>query len=516
MSKKEQSGYTILELIVAVVVLTIIALSIMGFYSSMIQSTFLAKRKAVASSLATNQMEYLKSLPYNNLAIAGGSIVASNPLPASFTTKVNNVDYTVKTSINYSDDAYDGCGYYPSAELKQKYCANQPAPSGAPATDSNPADYKSINVTVLGKNNLKLAEVDTKISARVAETASNTGALFVKVLDESGNPLSGANVSVINSTVSPNVSVNDSTDSNGIAIFYGLPPDTSGYDYKVTATLSGYSSLVTLPPSGTLQPTYPSLQLISQQSSTTTLTLKPQGQFSLIGEVTDLSGSPLGNAKIYIKGGYKKYTELTDFGYYYDNRTPTDIRPTSNASGIFTVDSLTPGSYLVCGEKADSYCQIGGLNYYLAAAVPYAGTADLGTVTVPTYTSSNPPAITFNENGNAYLQKVRLMLTNNSSFPRLFELSPSEVSVAAGLSNFSFAIKGANLPCGTSSCTTIVKFIQAANTYTAVCTGDGTQLSCSIDLTGASLGETQLQIQVNSNVLTLPGAPLIGGVVIKP
>ena len=50
----------------------IIAISFMGLYSSLIRSTIIAKRRAVATSLATGQMEYLKSLPYDSLAIAGG------------------------------------------------------------------------------------------------------------------------------------------------------------------------------------------------------------------------------------------------------------------------------------------------------------------------------------------------------------------------------------------------------------------------------------------------------------
>ena len=78
-------------------------------------------------------MEYLKSLPYDSLAVAGGSIYTTGPtLPASFTKTLNGVTYTVKTSISYVDDAYDGCGSYTTQALKELYCRNSPPPSGAP------------------------------------------------------------------------------------------------------------------------------------------------------------------------------------------------------------------------------------------------------------------------------------------------------------------------------------------------------------------------------------------------
>lgn len=501
-------------MVVAIAILSIVAVSVLEFYSVMVQTTFIAKRRAIASDLATNQMEYLKSLPYNSLAVAGGSIVSSNPLPASVVKTVNGLNYTVITSINYVDDAYDGCRILIE-------CQNTPVPSGAPSNDLNPADYKSIHVSVLSATNIKLAEVDTKVSAKVAETSSNTGALLVKVLDSSGNPISGATVTVINGTVSPAVSVSDTTDIGGAAIFYNLPPDTTNYDYKITASYSGYSSLSTIVPNGTLQPNYPNQQIITQQSSVVTLTLKPQGQYSLVGEVYNTSGAAIANAKIYIKGGYKKYTQSTDTGYYFDNLSPGDTRPVSDSSGMFTVDNLVPGSYFFCGDNGSTSCSVGGATYYLAAAIPYSGVSTLSPIIIPTYTSSNPPTLVFPQNGNNYLQKVRLILSTNGSFPRLNSMTPSQESLSGGnLSNFSFQITGNNLPCSSiaSSCNTTVKFTQNSNNYVASCTGSslGTNLNCTVNLNGISAGNTQLVVTASGNTLTLPAEPLIGGLVITP
>lgn len=493
-----------------------VAGSMLTLFISLVHSAVIAKRQAVASTLATSQMEYLKSLPYNSLAVAGGSIYTTNPLPAKTTKTLNGVKYTLTTTISYVDDAYDGCASYPTTALKQTYCRNYPPPSGAPTTDSNPADYKILDVTVKDNNNTRLAFLNTQVSARVSETASTTGALFVNVIDDTGNPVSGANVAVNNSTVAPVVAVNDATDENGVAIFYGLPPDTAAFDYHITASLSGYSSLTTIVPNGSLQPTYSSQKIFQQASSYITLTIKQQGPNSLLLETTDTTGAPLVGAKIYVKGGYKSYTDTANTAYYYDNFTPTDTRPTTDTNGLASVSNLVPGAYIFCGDTGATNCRIGATTYYLAAAVPYSGSNPFYPISVPTYTASNPPSTTFPYGATNFLQKVRLILTTNSAFPRIASMTPDDVSKSTGTpSNFSFVITGTNLPCSSTagSCSTSVKFLQGSSTYTASCTGasTGIQLNCKVNVSAATVGMLQMQVTSGGNTLTLPTTPLIGG-----
>jgi len=513
-------GFTIVELTVTIIVFGVVAVSFLALFSSLLRSTIIAKRQAVASTLATNQMEYLKSLPYDSLAIAGGSIYAAAPLPATVTKTIDGVQYTIKTSINYVDDAYDGCASYPSPALRDLYCRNYPPPSGSPSVDTNPQDYKIAHVNVYDKNNLNLASVDTQISSKVSETASVTGALFVSVIDGNGNKVSGATVSVVNTTITPNANVSDTTDANGTAIFYGLPPD-SGTDYVITASKTDYSTLKTMSASGSLQATYPSQKIISQQSSFATLTLKPQGQNSLIIETVDVSGDPLSGVKVYVKGGYKSYTSAADTTYYYDTMSPSDTRPITNTGGMATLQNLVPGNYIFCGDNASTNCKIGSTTYYLVAAVPYGGTNPFNPVTVPTYSSASPPSTTFDFSGTPYLQKVRLILATQSNYPRITSMTPSNVSLATGtLTNFAFAISGANLPCSpvATSCNTTIKLLQGSNTYTASCTGQssGVTLNCKVNISGIATGNTQLVVTANGFTQTLPADPLIGGLVVLP
>jgi type II secretory pathway pseudopilin PulG len=517
---EDNSGVTLVELVISMVVITFIMLGIFGLFVSMVRSATVAKSQAVASTLATNQMEYLKSLPFDSLAVAGGSIYSTSPLPATSVQKVDGVSYTVKTNVNYVDDAYDGCGSYPTLALKQQYCRNYPAPSGAPSVDTNPRDYKVVHVAVTDKSGLNLADVDTDVSAKVSETASTTGAMFVSVIDDNGNPVTGATVQVKNSTVTPAVDLSDNTDENGIAILYGLPVD-SGYDYQVIGSKTGYSTLTTIPPSGSLQPTYSSQKILSQASSYVALTIKPQGANSLVIETTDTNGAALANAKIYVKGGYKKYSATTDTQYYYDTLSPTDTRPVTDAGGLAGLSNLVPGSYLFCGDAGATSCSGGGTTYYLAAAVPYGGTNALNPIIVPTYDPASPPATTFSYGATSYLQKVRLMLTTVSNFPRVLTLTPSDASVGTdNLSSYAFTITGANLPCSAvaSSCSTTVSFKQASSNFAASCTGAsaGVLLHCTVNLSSVAQGGTQLVVTANGKTLTLPAAPLLGGINVGP
>lgn len=514
------SGFTLVELVISIVVFSVVALSIAGLFVTLVRSAVIGKRKAVASTLATNQMEYLKSLPFDSLAVAGGDIYTTSPLPATSTTTINGVKYTTTTSISYVDDAFDGCGSYPTQALKQQYCRNYPPPTGSPATDTNPQDYKIIDVSVTDPNHNQLALVDTQVAARVAETASTTGALFVKVIDSNGNPVSGATVNVVNNSLNPNLSLSDNTDSNGVSIFYGMPPDPTNYHYNITASLSGYSTLTTITPNGALQPNYSNQNVLTQQSSFVTLTIKQQGSNSLVIETTDISGNPIAGVKVYTKGGYKKYTSSADTAYYYDNMNPSDSRPTTDGSGLASLFNLVPGTYIFCGDDNGTNCKVGNTTYYLAAAVPYGGSNPLNPIIVPAYDPANPPATTFSYGGVNYLQKVRLMLTTSSSFPRVSTLTPPEADQSNGISSFSFQITGANLPCSNNpaSCNTSVSFQQGSSTYTASCTGTsgGTQLNCTVDLSAGGIGSTQLVISVSGNTLTLPAAPLLGGVNVVP
>ena len=56
-------------------------------------------------------MEYLKSLPYDSLAIA--EAVYKPPTCPVLLQTVNGIKYKIVTTISYIDDAFDGAGRIP-------------------------------------------------------------------------------------------------------------------------------------------------------------------------------------------------------------------------------------------------------------------------------------------------------------------------------------------------------------------------------------------------------------------
>ncbi len=513
MRSQKEGGFTLVELAVTMVIIGIVVVSFFGLFISLVNSTIIAKRRAVALTLATGQMEAMKSLPYDSLIVQS---------PTTTTKTVNGVKYSIYSVVRYADDAYDGCGTYPTQADKEKYCRNYPPPTGS-STDTNPNDYKVARVVVSDSSGKQLATVDTQVAARVAETSSTTGALFVTIVDGSGAPISGATVTVSNTTLSPVINKSDTTDSNGVVIFYGLPPD-SGTDYIVTGSKTGYSTLNTISASGSLQPTYISQKILTQQSSAITLALYPMSANSLVVETTDTSGSALGSVKVYAKGGYKMYTATGDYSYYYDNYysnynsgTVSDNRLTTDSGGLGALSNLVPANgYVFCnsdagtGGSTTTNCAVGSTKYYLAAAVPYGGANSLMPITIPTSDSST--STTYSYNSTNYVQKVRLMLTTSSTLPRVYTMNPYQLSLGgANLSAFLITVNGYNL-----SSVTSVKLTQGANTYTgSSCSLTATQAKCTFNLTGITAGTAQLSVTNGSGTLTLPTTPL-GGFNVNP
>lgn len=424
--QNNNSGFTIAEVVVSVVILTIFSISIMSAYFIMVGSAATARLKSKGLSVGTEQIEYLRSLPYDNLAVEGGSInTSATKIPASKEVTVGSDTFIVETTIVYVDDAFDGCLAYPSA---QSYlCRNGPAKSGLPV-DSNPRDYKVADVIVKEKNSQKeISRVSTQIAARVAETGGATGAIIVVVVDSTGQVISGATVTITNSTVSPQVNQSVGTDVNGTALFLDATPD-SGKDYVITATKSGYSSLTTIASSGSLLPTYPNISVLAQQVTSSTMLIDKISSESLLVRVVDSNGSPRPGAQFSIRGGVKLYTSVVDQSYSY---TQTSITADSNGEYLFS--NLTPGQYELC--YSSSLCQSG--RYAIALHSTF------GSQSGQPFTVE--PGVT-NQLGGTPMQTVTMYTSSSSSYPRISSISPSSISATANnLDDVEIIISGSNL-----------------------------------------------------------------------
>lgn len=421
-----QKGYSIPELVVALMILSSLAIGVMGTYAILIGSAGLAKKKAAGLGLATAQLEYVRLLPYDYLAVEGGAIDSSGPkIPASKQESSGPYNFTVTTSIQYVDDAYDGCFNYPPA---QSYlCRNGPAKSGMPY-DTNPRDYKIVDVAVTeNKTGKEVSRVSSQVAARVAETAGNTGALLVTALDSLGQPVGGATIAVTNSTLSPAFAQTQTTDVNGVALFLDVRPD-SGKDFIITASKTGYSTLTTIGSSGSLSPTYPNVSVLAQRVTSATMQIDQVASESLKVSIVDESGAPKPNAVFSIKGGIKNYTNSQDSSYSY-----TQNAITTDANGEYTFANLTPGPYTVCFNG--SICSSG--QYLNVAQAAYGDKSSQPLEVRPGTTS---------ESGSGPMQVARLVVNSGSSRHRVSAINPVSFNASSpSIAGSEFTVSGSNL-----------------------------------------------------------------------
>ncbi len=488
------SGLTLAELTVSIVILVTFTIGLMGAYFIMVGSAATARMKSAGLSVATEQLEYLRSLPYDQLAIQGGAINSSyTKLPATKNQTVGPYTFVVTTNINYADDAYDGCLVYTTAT--SYLCRNGPVKSGTPV-DSNPKDYKLIDVIVKEKNSSnEVSRVSTEVAARVAETGGGTGALVVTVVDSTGQVIAGATVNISDTTVNPSVNQTITTDVNGVAAFLDVTPD-SGKDYVITSSKSGYSTLGTIGVSGSLSPTYPNVSVLSQQVTSATMKIDPIATDSLLVKIVDTNGTAQPGARFSLKGGVKLYTSLSDQSYGYDQTAIT-----TDSSGQYLFHGLTPGQYTAC--YSNSLCQSG--RYLISSSSTY-GANSLQPFTV------DPGTV--NQSGGLPMQTIVLVTSSSSSYPRIATVSPTSISATSGsLSNVQLTITGSNL----SNAAAVLR--QSGVDVAGVVTGTNTSTSIrrQFDLSGKS-GSWELILTTVNGVVSQNGqAPgTLGGFNVTP
>ncbi len=492
----DESGFSVPELIVTIIVFAIVSVAIATTLIAYINSASLSRLRASALSVATQQMEYLRSLPYDGLAVAGGSIATSGtPIPATITVSRSSRSFDVETDIRYADDAYDGCLNYGASQAL--LCRNYTATTVL--SDVNPKDYKLATVTVKEKTTGKVySTLSTQFTSRVAEVAGNSSAILVTVLDGSGSPVGGALVRIRNTTLSPQVNQTATTDSNGIALFLDVPVDT-GKDYVVSSTKSGYSNATTIAQSGSLIPQYPNVSGIAQQVSNVTLKSEQISTNSLEIKLVDTSGAALPGVSIGVKGGIKLYTNPSDTTY------SQLFTVTSDATGYVHLGSLVPGDYQVCFLAQPSPCSASSSYKALAVNVAY-GANSFQPFEIPAGTSAAD---------GGPMQRIVVVMSTSTTMPRITDVQPSLFSsTATDAATSLVTINGANLSGAT------VQLRQGTTTLTGTVSGSDTsaQIAREFNLSGVAAGAYELIVTTGVGTVIQTGvAPgTLGGVNVTP
>jgi prepilin-type N-terminal cleavage/methylation domain-containing protein len=209
------SGFTLLELVIASGVLLILAHAFFSLITTSYQLLGHARVQATARALANQQLETVRNLAFDDIGTGGG--IPDGPLPQVQVINLNGQDFTVNTSVVYVDDPFDDV---------------------AP-TDLLPTDYKQVKVAISWEGTFpanRQIEVITTVAPRGVESTAGGGTLAILVFDSQGQPVSQANIHIEAPAATPPVDLNLTTDSLGNLILPGAPVCTACYNLTVTKT----------------------------------------------------------------------------------------------------------------------------------------------------------------------------------------------------------------------------------------------------------------------------------------
>jgi hypothetical protein len=260
-------GMSLIDVVIGTALIVIVFFALFGLLRVSLLLSTLVKDESTATAIANNQMEYIRSLPYNSVGTVGG--IPSGPVPQNATTTEDGTAYGVRTFIDYYDDPADGVG---SAD-----------------TNGITTDYKHIKVTVSYTihNTLRSITLASTYAPPGVETTLNGGTLQINVVNAEGAPLERATVTVTNASTTP--AVNLTTFSNSLGIV-SLPGAATSTQYAVTVTEPGYSTAQTYARDGTNQNPNPGYFTVVQGVTTSgTFAIDQLGLLTL-GTFTPIAG----------------------------------------------------------------------------------------------------------------------------------------------------------------------------------------------------------------------------------
>ncbi|HEY4478402.1 MAG TPA: prepilin-type N-terminal cleavage/methylation domain-containing protein, partial [Candidatus Paceibacterota bacterium] len=249
-----KKGFTLIEILVGTAVFLIVAFSAYQAYISLFNLVNLNQYKIMGLNLANERFEIVRNLSYIDIGEISG--VPNGIVPHVETFVRGGITFIATTTIRNIDLPFDGT-------------------IGGTPDDLSPADNKLVEVEVgcPSCKNFTPVILTTTVAPKNLETASTNGALFIKVFDANGQPVSDANVHIVNITVTPNINIDDITDANGMLRIIDAPPAIQSY--AISVSKSGYSSARTYPPgdAGNPDPTQPDATVILQQVTQVSLSI---------------------------------------------------------------------------------------------------------------------------------------------------------------------------------------------------------------------------------------------------
>lgn len=215
-STSSSSGFSLIEVLVASLVLLVGLIMISQFFASAAGRVLESDIRSVLHQVATQEIETIRAMPYSDVGTEDG-----HPQGVLEPEEDRSVDdllvHIHREVVFWTDPSYEG---------------------------PYPANYRRVTVTVSAPDHPKLAPVE--MVTNVAGGAEG-GTLDITVTNLRGEPVQDAALRITNDNLVPRVDIHSSaikTDQNGRLVVPGLTPDLTP-SYVVEASKPGYNSAST-------------------------------------------------------------------------------------------------------------------------------------------------------------------------------------------------------------------------------------------------------------------------------
>ena len=329
-SQQRKHGFSLLEIVVAVGIFAIFVIGIYSGIQFVFKLVYNSRVRIIETSLLNEQIEGIRNMSFYDVGIVNGS--PSGLLERTVTTTRNNIDFEITRTIRNIDDPFDGVidpgGGSSGGECQQSQtelchdgstlCVGQNAVQGHlnhgdtegacgaddPVFDNQPSDYKFVDVEILctSCNQQVPVSMSTYLAPKFLEGDPTHGALFIHVINASGQIVQGATVNVVSTITNPTYNFYDTTDNDGKLAVVDLAAGIAAYD--ITVTKNGYTTDQTV--SSTVSnpnPTKPFGTVIAQDLTELYFTIDAISEMSV--QTLNAYCTPIGSTGISLVGTKK-------------------------------------------------------------------------------------------------------------------------------------------------------------------------------------------------------------------
>ncbi len=299
--EKRPKGYTLIELLLALAILSVVILVMLNTFSAAYRGVTQAKNKLIATTVASEIQERIRNMPYDDIGTTTGW--PQGTILSTQTIIRSTVQFSVTVKVDYIDDPFDGDAL---GTIQDK------------PVDTVPTDFKRVEVKVLWEGAQHGVVLTSRYAPRGVETATDSGSLFITVFNASGNPVPLADVTVTNDTLDPTISIQNTTDIEGRLQLLSLPPALESY--HIVISKEGYSTDTTNPVTPqNPNPEKPDVSIIAQEVTEVSFSIDVLSTLDIA--TVDETCSPLGNIPFQVRGTKIKGSNPPQYKYNVAQQT---------------------------------------------------------------------------------------------------------------------------------------------------------------------------------------------------